>query len=302
MPSASPTTAAKVVSWPCPCAFDTVCNSMVPLASSRSSISSLSALPAPVFSITVEMPMPRSFPAAADRSRRLAKPLQSPSLSALPSSPGRSAISYVDPVGVLYGNASGGMKFSRRSSAASILSSAAAWLTSRSTTYAMSGRPAPRYEPTGVQLVSTARNVAYSAGMRYTPVMHTLVLRIWPTDPGDKYAPMSLIQCRRIPRNLPCASSASSPSIMFARPCVSVRNASTRVDTHLTGLPSALAAIISAQYSGYATVRWPKPPPTSCASKMSFSSGIFVYAEICLRSVVTPCMTTLNRYASAAAS
>ncbi len=68
-----------------------------------------------------------------------------------------------------------------------------------------------------------------------------------------------------------------------------------RVDTHLTGLPNALAAIINAQYSGYATVRWPKPPPTSRVSNISFSSGIAVYAEICLRSVVTPCMTTLNR-------
>ena len=101
---------------------------------------------------------------------------------------------------------------------------------------------------------------------------------------------MSFTQSSRMPRKPPLPSSASAPAMMLPRPCVSVMKPSERLDTQRTGLPAALAAIINAQYSGYAGVRCPKPPPTSCATKFSLSSVTPVYTDMCLRSVVTPCM------------
>ncbi|MNC89356.1 hypothetical protein D3C83_52780 [compost metagenome] len=80
--------------------------------------------------------------------------------------------------------------------------------------------------------------------------MQVVVLRMWPIEPGDRYEPMSLTQSRRMPRNFPSRSSASAPSMMLPRPCVSVMKASARVETHFTGLPVCFAAIISTQYSG----------------------------------------------------
>ncbi len=61
---------------------------------------------------------------------------------------------------------------------------------------------------------------------------------------------MSFTQSSRMPRIRPSRSSASSPSMMLARPCVSLAKPSERVETHFTGLPVSFAAIISAQYSG----------------------------------------------------
>ncbi|MNC86837.1 hypothetical protein D3C83_25210 [compost metagenome] len=84
---------AYVVSWLWPCDLATVNAVTVPPASSWISTSSTGALPSPVFSMTVEMPMPLNFPAAFDFARRSAKPFQSASFSAFSSMPGRSAFS-----------------------------------------------------------------------------------------------------------------------------------------------------------------------------------------------------------------
>ena len=71
MPSASDTIIANVVSWLWPCDLAWVCTVTRPPASSTISTSSFAAWPAPVFSITVEIPMPRSFPFFPDCARRL---------------------------------------------------------------------------------------------------------------------------------------------------------------------------------------------------------------------------------------
>ncbi|MNC86462.1 hypothetical protein D3C83_21280 [compost metagenome] len=84
---------AKLVSWPWPCECDTEYTVTEPSAATSIATVSFGNSPAPVFSITVEMPMPRSFPACSERRRRAVKPLQSESLSAFSSSPGRSALS-----------------------------------------------------------------------------------------------------------------------------------------------------------------------------------------------------------------
>ena len=56
----------------------------------------------------------------------------------------------------MYGNASLGMKFRRRTSAGSSDSSAASRSIARSSICVASGRPAPRTGPIGVVLVTTA--------------------------------------------------------------------------------------------------------------------------------------------------
>ena len=68
--SAFATIWAKVVSWPWPCALDTVWTVTAPSAATSISTSSLGALPAPVFSMTVAMPMPRSLPVFSVCARR----------------------------------------------------------------------------------------------------------------------------------------------------------------------------------------------------------------------------------------
>ena len=65
-------------------------------------------------------------------------------------------------------------------------------------------------------------------------------------------------------------------AVTGAGPGVSERNPSVRDPTHFTGFPIAFDAISSAQYSGYAVLRWPNPPPTSRAITRNLSSGICV--------------------------
>ena len=83
----------NVVSWPCPCECDTVKTSISPAAVPSITTWSLGNRPAPVFSMTVAMPSPRSFPAFSDFLRRAANPFQSANLSARSSTPWRSAVS-----------------------------------------------------------------------------------------------------------------------------------------------------------------------------------------------------------------
>ena len=53
----------------------------------------------------------------------------------------------------------------------------------------------------------------------------------------ETYAPSALEPCERRARNLPFASSASSPCITWSRPWLSPSSASLRVETHFTGRP-----------------------------------------------------------------
>ena len=64
----------------------------------------------------------------------------------------------------------------RRSSPRSMPISAAAWSTSRSMKKLPSGRPAPRYAPTGVVLVNTHRLDTSISGVAYTPIMFLTML------------------------------------------------------------------------------------------------------------------------------
>ena len=69
---------------------------------------------------------------------------------------------------VVYGNASGGMKFLRRISTGSMSSSSAAMSSMRSTRCVASGRPAPRYAAVGVVFVTAACQLNSIFGVRYT--------------------------------------------------------------------------------------------------------------------------------------
>jgi hypothetical protein len=69
------------------------------------------------------------------------------------------------PDSVVMGKRSGAMKLRRRTSAGSIPISAAKASTARSMAAAASGRPAPRYAPVGVVLVTTESELNPAVGM-----------------------------------------------------------------------------------------------------------------------------------------
>jgi hypothetical protein len=91
---------------------------------------------------------------------------------------------------VVYGKASGGTTFRRRTSAGSIPISAANRSTARSIAAAASGRPAPRYAEIGVVLVAAARNCAPARGRSYTPLAISMVSEAR-NGPIREYPPQS---------------------------------------------------------------------------------------------------------------
>ena len=61
--------------------------------------------------------------------------------------------------------------------------------------------------------------------------------------------------------------------------------------------PSLSPRSSTAQYSPYAVLRWPKPPPTSRAITRNLSSGSFVYAASWRFIMFTPCTHDVDRVA-----
>jgi hypothetical protein len=143
-PRISPTTSGSTVSCPCPEDPASTCSTALPVLPKRITASSFGAAPAPEGSQNTAQPMPRSFPFFMESFLRDSKLSQSDFSSACSNSPAGSPLSYRDPTGVLYGNASFGMKLIRRSSVRSMPVSRAASSTRRSTRYETFGRPAPR--------------------------------------------------------------------------------------------------------------------------------------------------------------
>ena len=96
-------------------------------------------------------------------------------------------------------------------------------------------------------------------------------------EPGPfavKYAPMLACTVPRIAVMFPSSSAASSRSATWSRPCVVAVNDSLRSSIHFTGLPSAMAAAITATWSGYRGPFAPKPPPTSPVMTCSRARGM----------------------------
>ena len=72
-------------------------------------------------------------------------------------------------MGVVRGSSNRASRLRRRTSAGSIPSSVANRSTARSIAAVASGRPAPRYAPTGGVVVTTTRAWASTKGMAYVP-------------------------------------------------------------------------------------------------------------------------------------